>query len=312
MDSFPLWHPGIEKADELTKTDAILFEFQMTRSNIACCLSSTTMHDCLYAYLHKFKIVDSPSCLLCCNGAAMNAEHLFICSVLSQINLGQTIDSHLVSILVYDISSFKQERWNQLDTDRRRGINRMVVGKTVKIGSEKRSGNLETYIHINLKSGNTMESFQEKTIDTYAHPPSTTDQGQTIDSHLVSILVYDISSFLNKNDGIDKDRRRGINRMVVGKTVKMVQKRDPELTGRITDSLLQKESYFVPLLILYLDSDASMEDLFPWILFEVSASSSLGSTCSVHSLGSTLFCSLFGSTCSVHSLGSTVCPISHL
>ncbi|GIY52122.1 hypothetical protein CEXT_395961 [Caerostris extrusa] len=34
----------------------------------------------------RFKVVDSPVIHLCCNGTAMNAEHLLVCSVLFHIS----------------------------------------------------------------------------------------------------------------------------------------------------------------------------------------------------------------------------------
>ncbi|GIY93051.1 hypothetical protein CEXT_150371 [Caerostris extrusa] len=80
--------------------------------------------------------------------------------------MGQTIASHLVSILVYDISSFKSERWNQLDTDRRRGINRMVVRKTVKNGPKdiRELGDLYSHKFKNWKHN----GIFSKTLDTDA------------------------------------------------------------------------------------------------------------------------------------------------
>ncbi|GFU30978.1 hypothetical protein NPIL_647631 [Nephila pilipes] len=44
----------------------------------------TTVHDCLYALLGRFRIVDSPACPLCCSGAAMNTNHLPVCSALTK------------------------------------------------------------------------------------------------------------------------------------------------------------------------------------------------------------------------------------
>ncbi|GFT55692.1 hypothetical protein NPIL_52751 [Nephila pilipes] len=40
----------------------------------------TTENDCLYAHLYRFLIVDSPACPLCYSGAAMNTDHLPVCS----------------------------------------------------------------------------------------------------------------------------------------------------------------------------------------------------------------------------------------
>ncbi|GFU16278.1 hypothetical protein NPIL_200181 [Nephila pilipes] len=43
-----------------------------------------TGHDCLYAHLCRFRIVDSPACSLCCSDVAMNADHLPVCSSLTK------------------------------------------------------------------------------------------------------------------------------------------------------------------------------------------------------------------------------------
>ncbi|GFS35270.1 hypothetical protein NPIL_570461 [Nephila pilipes] len=74
----------IERTKEKPWRDDIL--------NLPDCLGSTglvafrltTAHDCLYAHLCRFWIVDSPACSLCCTGAQMNADHLPVYSSLTK------------------------------------------------------------------------------------------------------------------------------------------------------------------------------------------------------------------------------------
>ena len=40
----------------------------------------TCKHDCLYAHLYRFELMDSPACPLCRSGATMDADHLLDCS----------------------------------------------------------------------------------------------------------------------------------------------------------------------------------------------------------------------------------------
>ncbi|GFT79179.1 hypothetical protein NPIL_325761 [Nephila pilipes] len=43
-----------------------------------------TGHDLLYAHLCRFRIVNNPSCPLCCSGVAMNDEHVPECPALTK------------------------------------------------------------------------------------------------------------------------------------------------------------------------------------------------------------------------------------
>ncbi|GFT43201.1 uncharacterized protein NPIL_311401 [Nephila pilipes] len=45
-----------------------------------------TGHDCLSAYLFRFNIINSPTCVLCDFGQAMTAAHLDECSSLNHLN----------------------------------------------------------------------------------------------------------------------------------------------------------------------------------------------------------------------------------
>lgn len=53
------------------------------RSVATACFRLLTGHDCLQAYLFRFKIVSSPVCTLCDSGQIMNASHLDNCSALT-------------------------------------------------------------------------------------------------------------------------------------------------------------------------------------------------------------------------------------